>query len=286
MSAPVVAYQGVEGAFAEDAAFAFFREEIPTLPSPRLDRALDAVVDGRARFCVVPVENTLAGAVPASLELLVDRPVQIVAETILRIHHTLVAKPGVALEDLRRVLSHPVALAQCEELFRRNTHLQPIAAYNTAGAVREVMQSEDRSTAAIASRRAARIHGATVVQESVEDDAQNLTRFLLVAREGLPNDGACAAWKTTLALVLAHRPGSLAEALQILAARGIDLCRIESRPLRGRPFEYRFFLDALAERDVLRDALPALSSRAVSLRVLGSYPCADEHVQPRIVARQ
>jgi len=269
---PCVAFAGVPGAFAEDAALELFGARVRTLPVRRLEDALDAVVHERATHAVVPVENTLAGAVPSSLELVAERPVEIVGETIARIRHVLIAKPGTVLAGVRRVLSHPVALAQCEGFFREHPELEPVASYNTAGAVCEVMNSAKHDCAAIASRRAAEIHHGCILAESLEDDPRNLTRFLLVGRPHARSSSATKT-KTTLVLTLPHRPGALASALASFANRGIDLTRIESRPLRGRPFEYAFFLDVEGDRssEPMRATLSELATLAQSMRVLGSY---------------
>lgn len=270
-----VAFQGVTAAFAEEAALAFAGAEARTLPCQRLEEAFDAVERGAASFAVLPIENSLAGSVLGSYDVLNAHRLSLVGEVVLRVSHALIAPRGVELGAIRRVFSHPVALAQCEELFRRNPQIEAVAAYNTAGAVRDVIAAGAGDAAAIASSRAAEVHGGVVLLRAVEDHPQNFTRFLLAARPGAaPPEGPwSAARKTSLILTLAHRPGTLAAALAVFAARSIDLCKIESRPLRGRPFEYAFFIDVAGDvaDPALSDALQEIAAHVTSARHLGSY---------------
>jgi prephenate dehydratase len=270
-----VAFQGVAAAFAEEAALAFAGTSARTLPCRRLEEAFDAVERGAASFAALPIENTLAGSVIASYDVLGARPLSLVGEVVLRVSHALIAPRGVRLDAVRRVFSHPIALAQCEEFFRRNPQIEAVAAYNTAGAARDVIAAGAGDAAAIASSRAAEVHGGVVLLRELEDHPQNFTRFLLAALPGAaPPAGAWgAARKTSLLVTLAHRPGTLAAALTVFADRAIDLCKIESRPLRGRPFEYAFFIDLAGDAadPALADAIREIGSRATTVRLLGSY---------------
>jgi prephenate dehydratase len=273
-----VAYAGVPGAFGEEAALAIGGDETSLLACPRFSSVFDAVATEGAARGVVPIENTLAGAVHEVYDLLGTRSeeVRIVGEIVLRIAHALIAPAGVSLASVRRVFSHPVALAQCEELFRAHPQWQPIAAFNTAGAVQEVLARAEGDAAAIASRRAAARYGGVVLRDGVEDHAQNFTRFLVIAPRSARADVDGDTRKTSLVITLEHRPGTLARMLSTFAALGIDLSKIESRPMRGRPFEYLFYVDVAgdADREPLATALAKVTSEVASLRVLGSYPSA------------
>jgi prephenate dehydratase len=227
----------------------------------------------------VPIENTLVGSVHDNYDLLAAHDdVRIVGETVLRIAHALIAPPGVALADVKRVHSHPVALGQCEELFRAHPGFEPIAAFNTAGAVQQVMQSGARDAAAIASKRAAALYGGAILIDGVEDHAQNFTRFLLLARaddahESHPTTTNSGPMKTSLSFGLAHVPGALAAVLNAFAERAIDLLKIESRPIAGKPFEYAFHLDVRGDAEVepLSSTIDRVRTLSRSLRVHGSY---------------
>ncbi|MEO7093234.1 MAG: prephenate dehydratase [Polyangiales bacterium] len=271
------AYQGVAGAFGEEAAIAVAGSGAELVACPRFSSVFDAVVSGSAARGVVPIENTLAGAVHEVYDLLGTRSdVTIVGESVLRIAHALIAPPGVELEAVRRVFSHPVALAQCESLFRAHPDWQPIAAFNTAGAVQEVLARAEGDAAAIASRRAADRYGGVVLRDGVEDHPQNFTRFLTIAARTAVRDAGVGMHKTSLVLTLEHRPGTLARVLSTFAARGIDLSKIESRPMHGKPFEYLFYVDVAGDAQVepLASALSEVRSEVASLRVLGSYVAA------------
>jgi len=270
-----VVYQGVPGAFSEEAAIALRGENTPRVAVASFDDVCDAVVERRARFGVLPIENTLAGSVQPVYDLLGRKDVRILGETNVRVSHVLVSVSGATVAGLRRVLSHPVALAQCEQFFRDHPHIEPVAAYNTAGAIADVIAKGNPEEGAIGSRRAAERYQGTILAESLEDHAENWTRFLLVGRGDEPPPALPGRRKTTLVFTLAHRPGSLSAALRAFADRSIDLSRIESRPLPGRPFEYAFYTDVVSDAGApLEAALGALAEAAHSLRVFGTYPCA------------
>ena len=274
------AYQGAPGAFSEDAARAFVGDQAALLPCWKFEDVFVAVESGRAAYGVLPIENTLAGSVQASYDLLAERSLTIVGETVHRISHALLAPPGSQIATLRQVLSHPVALAQCEDFFRRHTHLEPVPVYDTAGAVERVVREGRPEQGAIASRRAADVYGADVLAEAIEDHPENYTRFLLIttppraAEATARPEAAAAGHKTSLVFRVANRPGALFECLGHFASRGVDLAKIESRPLRGRPFEYVFYLDLLGDASESRvaEALAALLRSTAMLRILGSYP--------------
>jgi prephenate dehydratase len=274
------AYQGAPGAFSEDAAQALLGGGLDLLPCARFVHVFDAVESGRARFGVVPIENTVAGSVQPVHDLLADRELCIMAETVVRVAHALVGVPGSRAHEIRQVLSHPVALAQCESFFRSRPEVEPVPVYDTAGAVLQVVGEGRRHRAAIASRRAAALHGGMVLAEGLEDDPANFTRFLLLSPEAEARASAGHGFKTSLIMTVPHQPGALCAALRVFAARGLDLLKIESRPLRGRPFEYSFWLDVAghAEDPPVAEALMALEEQSGGVRVLGSYRRADEGV--------
>lgn len=258
-----VAHQGVAGAYSEDAAIALLGEA-ERVALPAFSDVFDAVHAGSVDRGVVPIENTLAGSVHAVYDLLAtlaSRDVHVIGETTVRISHVLVGCPGASIESLRRVRSHPMGLAQCESFFRAHPHLEPVAAYNTAGAIAEVVASGSLEEGALGSRRAAEQYGGVILAEAMEDDRENWTRFLLLAREVPELRGPR---KTLLLFTLPHRPGALATALSAFA--GMNLTRIESRPIRGRPFEYAFYADVVSD-----GPLPSLDDVTTSLRVLGAF---------------
>jgi len=265
-----VAIQGERGAFSHEAARRALGELIEVVPRPSFEQLFAAVVDGDADRAIVPIENSLAGSIHENYDRLRSGPLHIVGETQLRIRQCLIACPGTTVEALRRVASHPVALAQCRRFFAEHPAVEPVAAYDTAGSVQELLQDRRPGHGAIASRLAAELYGGEVLLEGIEDDPRNYTRFLLLAREPGPIE---EAGKTSLVFVLENVPGSLHRALGAFASRGADLCKIESRPLRGHPWEYAFYLDVLGDpRGAAGEAIAELRSMSRELRVLGSYP--------------
>lgn len=265
-----VAYQGAPGAFSEDAAIAMCGEDMPRTAAATFGDAFDAVAWSRVRFGVVPIENTLAGSVHAVYDLLGSRDVRIVCETTLRVSHVLAGAPGATLERLRRVRSHPMALAQCERFFRARPEIELALASNTAGAVADVVALGREDEGAIGSKRAAQRYGAAILASDLEDDTENFTRFLLLGRQGEPPFPSPGPWKTSVMFTLAHRAGTLARALEVFADRGIDLAKIESRPIRGRPFEYSFYVDVIGMKQPMEEALHALGEIAASI-CFGTY---------------
>jgi prephenate dehydratase len=269
------AYQGSRGAFSEDAALKLLTPTANLLPRETLEDVFDAVTQGEARFGVIPIENTLAGTIHRSYDLLFEHDLKIVGETIRRIQHALIAMPGVALEEIRKAMSHPVALAQCEHFFRKHPQIQPVAVYDTAGAVANMMQQGLKDSAAVASRRAAEVYGGAILADSIQDHAENYTRFLLITHSSAADPKSLSTeYRTTIVFTVTNAPGALYKSLRAFAERGVDLSKIESRPLRGSPFEYLFYLDLLGKADIapVSDALAELRAQAKSVRVLGSYP--------------
>jgi prephenate dehydratase len=272
-----VAFQGERGAFSEEAAVKLLGENIDLVPRPTFEAAFAAIDEGRADYLLAPIENSLAGSVHRSFDLLVDSNLSILAEEIIPIAHNLIGVPGSKFEDIAVVESHPVALAQCEKFFSEHPRLKRIATEDTAGSVRDVMRAGDKSRAAIAGKLAARIYGGQILREHLEDNRENYTRFLLLARlsEGAQEPPETAN-KLSLFFQLDHRPGALFHALEPFARRNVNLMKIESRPVHGQPWQYRFYLDLQASRNdpEVAAALAELEKLVVGLRILGSYPAA------------
>lgn len=269
-----VAFQGERGAFSEEAAIALLGERITLVPRPTFEQLFESIRDGAADYILAPIENSLAGSVHRSFDLLVDSDLSIIGEVIIPIAHYLIGASGAKFEDVAIVESHPVALAQCERFFRAHPKLRRIATEDTAGSVRSVTAAGDHGRAAIASRRAARTYDGVILQEHLEDNRENYTRFLLLApANGSPAD----ANKLSLVFELDHKPGALLRALEPFARRGINLMKIESRPVHGKPWQYRFYLDLQASRSQpeAATALEELGREVVGLRILGSYVAAQ-----------
>jgi prephenate dehydratase len=264
-----IAIQGELGSFSHEAA----RRMVPgctLVPCARSTEVFDRVERGSVQAAVIPVENSLAGSVAEHLDLLLARDVFALREFRLRIVHNLIAAPGVTLPRIRRVLSHPVALEQCRNLFRRNSRLEPVPFYDTAGSVKHIMTEGLKDSAGIAGRQAAAVYGAKILKSGIEDDKRNFTRFFLIRKRRLI---APRANKTSIAFQVRNVAGALFKALSVFALRDITLSKIESRPMRGRPWEYVFYVDFLrGDDEPARNALRHLSEVADFVKVLGIYP--------------
>lgn len=271
-----VAFQGERGAFSEEAAIELLGDGVELVPRPTFEKLFDAIDQRVADYILAPIENSLAGSVHRSYDLLVEsRDLHIIGEVIIPIVHNLIGAEGAKFEDIAIVESHPVALAQCELFFCAHPQLKRIATQDTAGSVRDVTTAADKSRAAIASRRAAQTYGGVILREHLEDNRENYTRFLLLSNNG---SAMGAANKLSLVFELDHRPGALLRALAPFARRGINLMKIESRPVHGKPWQYRFYLDlhTAREQPEAAVALEELQSEVVGLRILGSYPAAKQ----------
>jgi prephenate dehydratase len=272
-----VAFQGEPGAFSEAAAIQLLGDRITTVPRATFDATFRAIDERAADALLAPVENTLAGSVVRVYDLLLQSQLTIVAETILPIEHHLIGCPGATLKGIRSVASHPMALAQCERFFSSHPELKRVPAEDTAGSVREALARGDKSSAAIAGRRAAEHYHGVILAKDIQDNAENFTRFALLVPEK-----EAAAWlspearKMSLAMRLAHRPGALLASLEPFAEHGVNLLKIESRPIHGHPWEYQFFIDVEAgEVARLNQALDEVRSATSALRVLGRYVAAS-----------
>jgi prephenate dehydratase len=274
-----IAFQGERGAFSEEATRKLLGADVEVLPCQRFEDVFRALKEGRAAGAVIPIENTLAGSVHENYDHLVTFEFPIVAETNVRIVHNLIAPRGVPFSKIRRVFSHPVALNQCLSFFARHPQVERTPFYDTAGSVKMLMEDGLTDAAGIASAVAADIYGARILRRSIEDDRQNFTRFFLLRtqeyarRRPLPKEGN-TPWKTSLVFSTRNVPGSLFRALSAFALRDINLAKIESRPLRGKPWEYLFYVDLLGRVDTpnAQNAINHLSELADFIRVLGCYP--------------
>jgi prephenate dehydratase len=265
-----VAFQGERGAFSEEAAVKLLGADIELVPRPTFESMFAAIGEGAADLILAPLENSLYGSVYQSYDLLLESQLHITAEVILPVVHHLIGPPGATLEKVRTVQSHPAALGQCTKFFRDHPEIKRVVAEDTGGSVREVVGASDRSRAAIASRRAAEIYGGVILQSHLEDHHRNFTRFVLLSPSASVPKGAN---KISLVAFLLHQPGALFHALEPIAQRGINLVKIESRPIIGHPFEYCFYLDLMAvpEAQETEAALKALKSFTSEVRVMGCY---------------
>jgi prephenate dehydratase len=264
-----VAFQGEAGAYSEQAVFNYFGK-VETFPCESFDAVFDAVNDGKCEAALVPIENSLAGSIHQNYDLLLKNDLHINGEYPLRVRHCLIVVPGVKMTDIKKAISHPQALGQCAG-YLRSHEIKAEQVYDTAGSVKMLKESGARDTAAIASRRAAELYGMEILEEGIEDNPENYTRFLAISRTATKPEGES---KTSIVFTLKNVPGALFKALSVFALRDIDLTKIESRPLQGSPWEYLFYIDFVgATHNVqVQKALDHLGEYAVMLRVLGSYP--------------
>lgn len=264
------AYQGQPGAYSEQAAGKMCGAGATLLPCDTLAATFAAVADGRARAAVIPLENTLAGPVPGAITLLLASGLVVHGERTEHIDHVLAAPDGASLDSLREVLSHPVALAQCERFFKEHRDIRAVPVFDTAGALKIVMQERDTTRGAIAGRAAAALYRASILAEHLQDHPANFTRFVRIAPPPGP-DLSAGPCRVLLGLRLAHQPGSLAAALQTLAAFDVNLTRLDSSPVPGCPFEYEFVLEGVVSRsEACAGALEALR-RHGEVRLLGAF---------------
>ena len=274
-----VAIQGELGSFSHEAAERMLRR-CAVVPCARSADVFDRVQKESVEAAVIPIENTLAGTVAEHADLLVARDVFIQAEYLLRIVHNVIAAPGVPLRALRRVLSHPVALDQCRDFFRHHPQIEAVPFYDTAGSVKMLAEQKMTDAAAIASAVAAGIYGARILKRSIEDDRRNFTRFFLLRRPSYAQRHPVTAaakrqWKTSLVFTTRNVPGALFRCMSAFALRDLNLTKIESRPMRGRPWEYVFYVDFLrGDDEPARNALRHLGEVADFVKVLGIYPSA------------
>ncbi len=271
-----VAFQGERGAFSHQAARQLLGD-VPVVPCPRFEDVFRALVEKKVSAACIPFENTLHGSVHENYDHLLRFDVEITGETNLRIVHNLIAPPGLTFAKVRKVYSHPVALNQCLDFFVAHPQIEKEPFYDTAGSVKMVMEERPPGAAAIASAVAAEIYGGRILKRSIEDERHNYTRFFLLRRRDERRRRPTAKdvkWKTSLVFTTHNQPGSLFRSLSAFALRDLNLVKIESRPLRGKPWEYLFYLDFFGSLDEVRvqKALGHLGELADFMRVLGCYP--------------
>lgn len=266
-----VAFLGERGTFSHEAALGILGVNCSTVSFPNFEKLFEAIEKGDADYILTPLENMLVGTVHRCFDLLLKSDLFIVAEVALPVAHFLIAGQDAKFESITTVESHPAALGQCERFFRAYPHLRRVAGDDTAGSVKRAVESGDVTRAGIGGRRTAEIYGGKILREHIEDHADNFTRFALLAAEPGKSDSGP---KISLVVRLRHEPGSLHNALRPFVRRGIDLLKIESRPIRDTPSEFHFYLDVQAppSESELRGALDELRGQAADVRYLGRYP--------------
>jgi len=270
------AFQGEPGAFSQEAVRQLLGDRATVQPLQRFDEVFRALAEKKVDAAVVPIENTLAGSVHENYDHLLEYDVRIVAETNVRIVHNLIVRPGVRFRNLRRVFSHPVALNQCLGFFAAHPEIERVPYYDTAGSVKMIVKDGLDDAGAIASSVAASIYDAQILRRSIEDNRHNYTRFFLLrrVRDARKPNATAGPSKTSIVFSTRNIPGALFRAISAFALRDLNLTRIESRPLRGKPWEYLFYVDFIGnlEEPRVRNAINHLSELADMLRVLGCYP--------------
>jgi prephenate dehydratase len=268
-----IAFQGEAGAYSEQAIYQHFGSEVTAVPCRGFPEIFETIHHGKAVVGMLPVENSLAGTVIPAYDQLVDHDLRIQAEVVLKVNHCLMAPAGTPLADIKRVKSHPQALAQCERTLKR-MGLEPVIHYDTAGAARDLAANPEAGTAAIASELAAEIYKLNILSRNIEDESFNYTRFFVLGTAEPPQKDPS---KTSIIFTTRHTPGALYEVLGELAVRSINLTKIESRPRRNRPWHYLFYVDFEGHEDdpPVRDAMLSILKHASFLKVLGSYPAAN-----------
>jgi prephenate dehydratase len=267
-----VSFQGIAGAYSEEAIQQFFGPQVESLPCRTFADVFIAVEQGQADYGMLPIENSLAGSVVQSYELLMEHDLRVRAEVILRVRHRLMAVPGTEMGELKQVKSHPQALAQCERYLERRG-LEPIPNFDTAGSARELAEHPEPGTGVVASALAAELYGLEILDDEVEDLPFNYTRFFVLGVQDPPRSQRS---KTSLIFTTRHYPGALYDSLGEFAQRGINLTKIESRPRRNRPWQYLFYLDFEGhwQDPAAEAALMGLLRRSSFVKLLGSYPAA------------
>ena len=269
-----VAFQGAHYAFSEIAAKQYFGEDVSVLPCRTFEDVFDAVQAEQAGFGMIPIENSLTGSIHRNYDLLLEHALTIVGEVFLRIEQQLIANPGVQLKDIRVIYSHPQALEQCRRFLTGLKNVEAVASYDTAGSVQMIHDKKMLQAAAIASRLAAQDYEMQILKEEIEDIPENFTRFLIVSKNAMPLGEPD---KTSVVFSMKNIPGALFKGLSVFALRDIDLLKIESRPLRGKPWAYIFYLDFVGDmrQEHCRNAIRHLEEITSFLKVLGSYQAGN-----------
>jgi prephenate dehydratase len=262
-----IAYQGTKASFSEMAILRYFGQCVEPIGKVTFEEVFDSLAKAEVDFAVLPVENSLIGPIFENFDLIAGQDVSVVAEVCLQIEHCLVGKKGQQIEQIRKVYSHPKALAQCTGFFQTHPWLEPVVHFDTAGAVRDMGLSGDLGLAAIGSKKTAEVYNLEILRSNLEDDASNTTRFW-VLKKGSEAEGR--GGKCSLLFTLKHVPGALAEVLSVLANCGVNLTQIVSRPIREKPFEYLFFVDIVFSEGI-EETMEALRSKTQTLKLLGHY---------------
>ena len=265
-----VVYQGVEGAYAHEAALQYFGEDVDAYHVASWRDAMEEVKQGRADYAVLPIENSTAGSVTQVYDLLMEYDNYIVGETFLKVEHALIGLPEAEISDIKRVYSHPQALMQSEGYLYQHKDWQQISVSNTAASAMKILEDGNVSEAAIASRRAAAIYGLKVLKESIQDNDLNTTRFVIVGKDKIY---AKDASKISICFEIAHESGSLYEMLSHFIFNNLNMTKIESRPIESRNWEYRFFIDFIGKLGdaAVKNALRGIDEEACSFKILGNY---------------
>ena len=268
----VVAFQGEKGAFSHSAALKLCGRGTTTLACTSFRDVFESIQSGKASAGVLPIENTLHGSIHENYDRFLEYDLFISGETSIRISHQLIARPGISFRQIRRVFSHPVALNQCKRFFDRYKQLEAVSYYDTAGSVKLLQENHLSDSAAIASQAAAELYQCDILKHSIEDNRQNFTRFFLLTKQPALESGK-GAWKTSLVFATPNEPAALFRALACFALRGLNLTKIESRPLQGKPWEYLFYVDLQGSKsdEKLQKAIANLSEMTRFIKLLGSY---------------
>ncbi len=274
MSITSIAFQGDRGSFSEEAARKFFGAEITPAPKQTFPEVFAAVETGQATHGVIPVENSLVGSIHQNYDLLLRHNLKIVGEQNQRIVHHLIVNPGVKIEELTSIHSHPVALDQCKDFLKKHHRAQAIVEYDTAGSVRLIKEKKMLTAGAIAGAYAAELYEMEIVASAIQDEPDNYTRFLVLSKNPAERTGRS---KTSIVFALKNIPGVLFKALSVFALRDLDLTKIESRPLRKKAWEYYFYLDFIGHIDdeAAKNAIAHLREITTFLKILGSYPMSE-----------
>ncbi len=269
-----IAIQGEFGSFSHEAALKL-EPQATIVPCALSAEVFKRVENAEVSAAVIPIENSLAGSVVEHFDLLFQSDVQIERESLLRIRHNLIGVPGSKTEDVRQVLSHPIALAQCRRFFEQHPKMTPTPFYDTAGSVKHITGLGDRQAGAIASEQAARAYGGEVLAAGIEDNPANYTRFFLIRSRALARQAADAD-KVSIAFTVDNRPGTLVAALQAFAEHNTNLCKVESRPVQGQPWQYVFYVDyQVSDPAATSAALDQLRRKCMLVKELGHYPAAQ-----------
>ena len=269
----VAGFQGEPGAFSQGAARKLLGESVIDRPYSSFREVFEALKSEAITHAVIPIENTLHGSVLENYDHILEYGFPICGETSIRIAHQLIAMPGIKLKNVRRVYSHPVALSQCRQFFLHNPQIEPAPFYDTAGSVKMLSAEKPEATAAIASEDAARIYAGRILKRNIEDNPKNFTRFFLLTKQIRPQVPPAGTAKVSVTFSAANKPGSLFRAMACLALRDLNVIKIESRPLIGEPWQYRFYVDFLGSiKDAtVQNAIANLSEMTRSFKVLGNY---------------